>query len=263
LISGFAYDAGGKIHASMGVDCGDIDNDGQLDFHVTSFQEELATLYRNLGAGFLEDVTVVSGAGAGTRAPVTWGNILADFDNDGDRDIFIACGHLNDQLEKYDRSSEYRATNVLLENFGPGRFRDVSAEAGPGLQVRGSSRGAAADDLDGDGDLDLVVLNSRELPTVLRNDSTPSGHWLQIECRGRRANRDAVGARVEVVAGDLKLIDEVHSGRSYQSHFGTRLQFGLGPHTRVDRLQVTWPGGKQQVLRDVSVDQRLTIVEQE
>jgi hypothetical protein len=261
LISGFAYDMAGKVHASMGVDCGDFDNDGLLDFHVTSFQDELATLYHNVGRGFLEDVTIASGAAAGTRAPVTWGNALADLDNDGDRDLLIACGHLYDQLAKFDRSTTYATPNLLLENVGGGKFRDVSDQAGDGLRVPASSRGLAVDDLDNDGDLDAVVLNSRTRPTLLRNETPRRHHWLEVTLRGARANRDGVGARVEIMAGPLVLVDELHSGRGYQSHFGSRLHFGLGPHRRADRIRVRWPGGATQELTDVQVDRALTIHE--
>ncbi len=261
LLSGFAYDMAGKVHASMGVDCADLDNDGRLDFHVTSFQGELATLYRNLGNGLLEDVTISVGAAAGTRAPVTWGNGLVDFDNDGDRDIFIACGHLYDQLDQFDRSTTYLTPNLILENLDGDHFRDVSAEAGDGMQAKSSSRGAAFDDLDGDGDVDIVVLNSRAQPTILRNDTPRENHWIRVTLRGTSSNRDAVGARVEVIAGDLTMVDEVHSGRGYQSHFGTCLHFGLGSNRRVDRIRIRWPDGEYQTLENLEVDRVLTVTE--
>jgi hypothetical protein len=129
------------------------------------------------------------------------------------------------------------------------------------MKVRLSSRGAGFDDLDNDGDVDIVILNSRRECTVLRNDSNPKGHWLQIRLRGVKTNRDGVGAHVRVTAGDLFLIDEVHSGRSYQSHFGDRLYFGLGSHERVDRVEVKWIGGGVDVFTNVQVDKLLTITE--
>ncbi len=260
LLSGFAYDASGKVHASMGVDCGDANNDAHLDFYVTSFQQEQATLYLNRGQGVLEDDTVRTGAGAGTRPPVTWGNGFADFDNDGDRDLFVACGHLYDQLEQFDQTTSYEAPNVLLENLGQGRFRDVSSCSGDGMAVARSSRGIGLDDLDNDGDVDVVVLNSRREPTLLKNESR-CGNWLQIRLRGVRTNRDAVGARVEVIAGDLTLVDEVHSGRGYQSHHGTRLHFGLGTRTRVDRVRVQWLGGGTDEWKNLPVNRRIQLIE--
>jgi hypothetical protein len=261
LITGAAYDGTGMEQGSMGVDCGDYDNDGWLDFYVTSYQDQLATLYRNLGSGVFEDVTRVTGAGAGTLAHVTWGNGLVDLDNDGDRDIFIARGHLQDNIELYDDTSAYLVRNIVLMNTGDGKFVDVSDECGDGLAVKLSSRGAAFDDLDGDGDIDVVILNSRREPTILRNDLPPGNHWIQIQLRGTKTNRDGIGAHVKVTAGDLTQMDEVHSGRSYQSHYGMRLHFGLGRRDRVDRIEVRWIGGGVDVLENVGVDRLLTITE--
>ena len=187
LLTGFAYDRTGTIQGTMGVDCADFDNDGRFDIHVTSYQNELATLYRNVEGVFLEDVTNTSGAGRGTNAEVTWGNGLIDFDNDGDRDIFIASGHLYPNVEKFDDRSSYRAKNLLFENHN-GKFQNVSGTAGSGLDVKLSSRGAGFDDLDNDGDIDVVVLNSRAQPTFLRNDSPPAA-WLDIRLIGKSSNR--------------------------------------------------------------------------
>ena len=261
LTAGCAYDLHGDQQGSMGADCGDYDNDGLLDFYVTSYELQLATLYRNLGDGLFEDVTMLTGAGAGTLPHVTWGNGFADFDNDGDRDIFIACGHLQENVGLYDDTKTYLARNILLTNTGDGKFVDISDRAGDGMNVRLSSRGAAFDDLDNDGDIDVVILNSRREPTILRNDSPSKGHWLQVGLRGVKTNRDGIGAHVKVVAGDLTLIDEVHSGRGYQSHYGTRLHFGLGGREKVDRIEVRWIGGAKDVLKDVAVDQILTVTE--
>ena len=263
LMVGAAYDLHGDEQGSMGVDCGDFDNDGRLDFHVTSYQRQLATLYRNLGDGMLEDVTLITGAGAGTLEHVTWGSSIVDLDNDGWRDIFIACGHLQDNVELHDDQSTYHARNLVLRNTGTGRFADVSRLAGDGLAVALSSRGAGFDDLDNDGRVDVVILNSRREPTVLRNESPGGGRWLQVTLRGTRTNRDGVGARVIVQAGDLTLVDEVHSGRGYQSHFGTRLYFGLGARERVDRLEVRWIGGGIDVHEGIAADQWVRVTEGE
>jgi hypothetical protein len=261
LMTAFAYDGHGDEQGSMGVDCGDINNDGLLDFYVTSYQGQLATLYRNVDADMFEDVTLLTGAGAHTLPDVTWGNGLVDFDNDGDRDIFVACGHLQDNIESYDDTTTYAARNKLLMNTGDDRFVDVSAEAGDGMAVALSSRGAGFDDLDNDGDIDVVILNSRGKVTVLRNDSPSQGHWLQVELCGVKTNRDGVGARVKVVSGDLTWVDEVHSGRGYQSHYGMRLHFGLGAADSIDRVTVSWIGGGTDVLERVSVDQVLIVTE--
>jgi len=261
LDTGTAYTADGSPSASMGVDCADYDNDGLLDFKVTSYQQELTTLYQNLGDDFFDDVTQKTGAGNGTLTAVTWGVGLVDFDNDADRDLFIACGHLQDSVDKYDDVTSYLQRNVLLSNNGQGRFRDISRSSGSGMDVRLSSRGAGFDDLDNDGDVDVVILNSRAGPTCLRNDSPQQGHWLQVQLQGRKTNRSAIGARVLVQTGDLKLVDEVHSGRGYQSHYGERLHFGLGRHERVDRIELKWIGGGRDVYKNIPADQFITLVE--
>lgn len=260
-LAGIAYDLYGQEMGSMGVDCADYDNDGRLDFYVTSYQDQLAHLYQNLGDGCFADKTRMSGAGAGTKANVTWGTGFADFDNDGDRDLFVALGHLDDNVAQWDQRVRYAAPNVVLMNTGMGRFVDTSKRCGTGLQVACSSRGCALDDLDNDGDVDAVVLNSRRQPSLLRNDSPRQGHWLQIRLRGVNSNRDGIGARVKVVAGDLALIDEVHSGRGYQSHHGLRLYFGLGRQDKVDRIEVRWVGGKTDVYRNFTVDRLITLSE--
>jgi len=261
LITGIACDFHGEGQGSMGVDCGDYDNDGLLDFYVTSYQRQLATLYRNLGDGQFEDVSLAAVAGAATYRHVTWGTTIADLDNDGHRDIFVACGHLQDNIGLYDDTGTYLAENVVLRNTGVGKFMDVTKDSGNGLRVKRSSRGAGFDDLDNDGDIDVVILNSRQEPTILRNDSPQKGHWLQVTLQGTETNRDGVGARVRVVARDLSLVDEVHSGRGYQSHYGTRLYYGLGARTQVDRIEVRWIGGHAEAFENIKVDQHITLIE--
>jgi len=263
LMAGAAYNALGDDLGSMGVDCGDYDNDGRLDFLTTSYQGELPVLYRNRGDGTFADATVHARVGAAALRHVNWGVGLVDFDNDGWRDIFMACGHLQDNIDLLDSSTAYRALNILLANNGDGTFTDVSAVGGAGMSIERSSRGAAFDDLDNDGRVDAVILNSRQEPTVLRNVSSGGNHWIQLRLRGVEANRDGVGSRVRVVAGDLVQIAEVHSGRGYQSHWGARLHFGLGTRNRVDRLEVHWLGGGVDVLENVEADRLLQIIENE
>ncbi len=261
LITGAAYDVAGKPQGSMGLACADYDNDGRLDLFVTSYDRELATLYHNLGSGFFEDATRIAGVGNRTYPHVTWGNAFADFDNDGDRDLFVACGHLEDNIDRRRDTTSYLTKNILLMNAGGGKFVDVSDTSGTGMEVKLSSRSAGFDDLDNDGDVDVVILNSRQGPTVLSNESEKENHWLQIRLRGSKTNRDGVGARVKVVAGDLVQIDEVHSGCGYQSHHGTRLHFGLANHDRVDRIEIRWIGGEVDVVAEIGSDQLITIHE--
>ena len=261
LIAGVAYDAQGDEQGSMGVDCSDYDNDGWLDFYVTSYNKQMAVFYRSMNGRMFEDVSMITGAGTGTYVPVTWGIGSVDFDNDGDRDIFVACGHLQDMIERYDNIETYFQENVLLMNAGEGKFTDVSKDSGDGMKVKLSSRGAVFGDLDNDGDVDVVILNSRREPTVLRNDSRNSNHWLDVVLHGVKTNRDGVGARVKVVAGDLTQVDEVHSGRGYQSHYGMRLHFGLGKRDHIDRVEVRWIGGASDIFENIAVDTLITLTE--
>jgi len=261
LLNGFKYNGSGMELGSMGIDCADYDHDGHLDFFQTSYQAEHVVLFHSRGHGLLEDVTVQAGAGQGTVNNVKWGCAFVDFDNDGHKDLFIGLGHLQDNVELFDKTTSYEAKPVLLRNAGNGKFVDVSDSAGPGLQVKTVARGVAFDDLDNDGRVDVVILSSRRPPVILRNESETGNHWLQVQLRGVKTNRDGVGARVKVTAGDLAQIDEVHSGRGYQSHWGSRLHFGLGRRDRIDRIEVRWIGGGVDVVENVPVDQRVTIVE--
>ncbi|UCD50798.1 MAG: CRTAC1 family protein [Phycisphaerales bacterium] len=263
LMAAMAYSQHGEEQGSMGPELGDYDNDGLLDLYITAYQDQLGPFYRNLGDGFFEDITTQTGAGAGTVSSVTWGSALLDFDQDGYRDLFVACGHLQPNVESYDDRTTYNQFNKLYHNDGKGKFMDVSNQSGPGLQVKLSSRGAAFDDFDDDGDVDIAILNSGGAPTLLRNDSPNQGHWLQVRLRGTKTNRDGVGTHVKVVAGDLTLVSEVHSGRGYQSHYGTRLYFGLGDREQIDRIEVRWIGGGIDIFRAIKADQLVTLVEGE
>lgn len=263
LETGLAYDMIGQPNGSMGVDCGDVDNDGWLDLWMTSYQGERPVLYHNLAGQGFEDVGSRTGAASGSLPWVKWGCGIVDFDNDGLRDLFIACGHINDLVDEYDDASAYRNHNLVLRNLG-GRFDECSAAAGLHDVPRHSARGAAFDDLDDDGDVDGVVLNAREAPTLLRNRERERGggnHWLQVRLVGRDTNRDGVGAAVRVVVGDRVLADEVHAGRGYQGHFGSRLHFGLGRDRAVDRIEVRWIGGRSERFDVDGVDRLVVLTE--
>jgi enediyne biosynthesis protein E4 len=261
LLAGAACNYAGVPTSSMGADAGDFDNDGRLDLIVTDYSNEMSVLLRSLGDGQFEDVAAQAGIGVGAMANIKWGVGMVDFDNDGFRDIFIGCGHIYKDIDTVTAWTSYEVRPVLFRNLGNGRFANVSDSSGDGLQVKMVARGIVFDDLDNDGRVDVVVLNRDRPPTILRNESATNHHWLQIQLRGVATNRDGVGAFVKVTAGDLEQVAEVHSGRGYQSHFGSRLHFGLGRHDRVDRIEVRWIGGGVDVLHDVPVDRLMTIVE--
>jgi hypothetical protein len=261
LLTGMAYNVDGMALGSMGVDCGDYDNDGWLDLFQTAYSLDLPVLYRNTAMGFFEDVTRIAGAGIGDYPHVNWGTGFVDFNNDGHRDLFLANGHLQDNVHLYSDSTAYEVRNSLLLNMGNGKFVDVSRDSGDGLLPEKSSRGVGLDDLTNDGLIDVVILNSRTGPTILRNDTHNDHRWLQVRLRGVRSNRDGVGAHVRVTAGGRTQLAEVHSGRGYQSHFGTRLHFGLGTANRVERIEVRWIGGGVDLIENVKTNQKIVITE--
>ncbi|MEM7356445.1 MAG: CRTAC1 family protein, partial [Acidobacteriota bacterium] len=262
LALGVAYDRGGQDQACMGVAFEDHDGDGALDLFVTNFADELNTLYVADGNGFFHDDTAAAGlVGPATHSNLAWGTFFFDAENDGDLDLFVANGHVYPQVESLEGRESYVQINELFEKTPNGRFREVSGQAGPGFAVAQVSRGAAYGDLDNDGDLDLVINNLDEAPTVLRNESPATGRWLQVRLRGRGLNRSAIGARVRVEAAGRSTSRTVRSSASYLSHHDLRLHFGLGAADAVNRILVAWPDGSREVFAGGEVD-RLAIIEQ-
>jgi len=254
IVAGVAYDHRGDPKGNMGVDVADCVGDLKPDLFLTAYTKQLTTLYENLGGGFFMDTTLRRNAGANTFYPVNWGTGFADFDNDADKDLFIANGHIQDNMDEFDDTISYKILNQVLENRQRKKFVDVSKNCGDGLQIKQSSRGIAIDDLDGDGRLDVIVLNSREQPSILRNESKSMGSWVYLDLVGILCNRSAVGSRVVIVTGSRSQSLEVHSGRGYQSHFGSRLHFGLGDAARIDRIDIHWHGGSTETHRDLEVN---------
>jgi hypothetical protein len=252
LERGLAFDAQGRYLASMGVDCADYDNDGWLDFFHTAYSEQMPALYRNSGRGFFEEVAALAIPGTSLFPNINWGCNFVDLDNDGWVDLFVANGNTQDNLEDLAAHITYRARNSVLRNLGNGKFVEITDEVGDGLAVVESSRGSAADDLDNDGRIDIVVLNARTLPTIIRNEShLPGHHWVHLTLLGTTSNREGVGSHVVLKAGGLTQTREVHSGRSYQGHCGTRLHFGIGKVSIIERLEVRWHAGKTQVFENL------------
>ncbi len=260
LASGTSLNDEGGIEAGMGVDMADADGDGHLDLFVTNFQWESNTLYRNLGRGFFADATVASGINKVSMSHLGFGTGFLDFDNDGDLDLFVANGHVYDNVEKIDHASSYAQRNQLLENTGSGAFVD-RVNAGSGFELVQVSRGAAFADYDNDGDLDIAVNNSGGQAALLRNDGGSDAHWLGIDLRGIKSNRDGIGARVEVYIKGRQLVREVRAGGSYLSSHDLRLLFGLGREEVAERLVIQWPGGAKQTIENAQGNQYLLIEE--
>ena len=255
---GARYNAEGRAEAGMGVDFGDYDNDGDQDLFVTNFTYETNTLYANDSAGQFLDVTTRAGLTEPSFGPLGFGVRFFDYDNDSDLDLFVANGHVMDRIAEVFEEISYRQPNQILGNEGH-TFSDHSSRLGPALAVADASRGAAVADYDNDGDLDLLVTNEAGRPNLLRNEGGNQGNWLLVGLVGAVAP-DAIGARVEVVAGNSLQIRERQSGGSYLSASDPRLHFGLGSAQQVDVI-VRWPDGSSQEVRSVSVNQILTITQ--
>ena len=244
----------------MGVDVGDYNRDGRLDIIVTTFQKQLNALYRSEGGGLYTDVAMAQGLGETSLPLVKWGTKFFDFDNDGWLDLFVANGHLEDHIDKYDNSSTYPQQNQLFKNMGGGLFKEVSNQAGEGLREMHSSRGAAFGDLDNDGDIDIVVCNSRDRPSLLYNEGGNKKSWILLGLRGKK-NRFGIGAFVKVTAQGMTQIAEVHAGSSYVSQNDLRLHFGLGDATMVEKVEVEWPEGLKEVFRNLPARCQRTLLE--
>ena len=265
-VAGVAYGQDGQEEAGMGVDAADYDNDGRVDLVVTNFENEPNSLYRNRGAGFFPHASFPAGVGLVSLRWLSFGVAFVDYDNDGCQDLFVANGHVLDNAPAFYQSSSYGQPNQLLRNQGPddrGRFRDVSSRAGAALTRARVSRGCAVGDYDDDGDMDIVVSNSGQPAALLRNEGGNSRRWLTIAARGGPGNRDAIGARIEVWAGDLYQVREVRGSFSYLSQRDLRVSFGLGSRTRVDSLRIRWPGGAVERLAGLQPDRFITLVEGE
>lgn len=243
LERGCAVSEDGAEQAGMGVAVGDYDLDGHLDLFKTHFFDDTHILYRNDGSGFYEDMTLRSGIGVETRY-VGWGAGIADFDNDGLPDIFLVTGSVYPQLgREFDR---YPAATprVLFRNLGGGRFEELFEEAGPAIGVPKSSRGCAFGDFDNDGDVDILIVNLNEPPSLLRNDAG-DGNWLKVKLVGTESNRSCIGAKVIAAYGDARQAQAVLSQSSFHSANDSRLHFGLGSADSAD-LVVRWPTGKSE-----------------
>jgi hypothetical protein len=254
LDAGVAVNLDGSEQANMGVALGDYEHKGLFSIAITHFSEEYAALYRNNGALNFTDVSYASGIARGTIPYVGWGDAFFDLDNDGWPDLIIANGHVYPQVDTRDIGTRYHEPKLLFLNQHDGTFRDISKLAGPAIQIPQVSRGLAVGDLFNNGRLDIVIENLEGEPMILSTQGGPRNHWISIQLEGSEGNLLALNARLRATAGNLVQEDEVRSGGSYLSQSDLRIHFGLGSHTRVDKLEIFWPSGKVETLTNMDAD---------
>jgi len=258
--AGCALSIDGKPQAGMGVTAGDYNRDGWLDIFKTNFSGDTSSLYRNTGKSTFDDVTFPAGMGLNTRW-LGWGCGFIDVDNDGWTDIFLVNGHVYPEVEKLTTEAGYAQPKVLYRNLQNGSFADVSQKAGEAVVSPNPSRGAAFGDYDNDGDVDILINSVNGPPELLRADSLNQNNWIKIKLAGVKSNRDGIGARIKCVTEDGTQIDEVRSGGSYYSQNDLRVHFGLGKNQRVQSLEISWPGGKVETLKNVAANQLVVVKE--
>jgi hypothetical protein len=260
--SGAAYNEDGNAQAGMGIAVSDYNGDGLLDILKTHFADDVPALYRGLGRMLFEDVATAAGLAVQNRY-VQWGAGMPDLNNDGLPDVVCVTGSVYPEVERRLPAYPHRGPRIVFRNVDGARFEDMTARSGPGPTQAHSSRGAAFGDVDNDGDVDVLVMNMNEPPSLLRNDYAGGGAWIEVALEGTKSNRSAIGATVLVTAGGRTQARAVLSQSSYYSHDDLRQHFGLGAATRVDRIEIRWPSGARQQLTQVPVRQVVRVRERE
>jgi hypothetical protein len=263
LLSGTAVSENGAAQASMGVTVGDYDHRGRWSIFVTNFADEYNAFYRHEKDFLFTDASYSTQTAKSSLPFVGWGTKFFDYDNDGWLDLMVVNGHVYPQVERAQTKSAYRQRKLFYRNNRNGAFTEIAAEVGAAMNEASASRGAAFGDLDNDGDVDVVINNLDGAPSVLRNDGGNRNNFLSVTLSGSKGNRDSFGARVRVVSGDLAQLEEKRSGGSYLSHNDTRLHFGLEKRTKIDLLEVRWPGGATQKFTNVPVNSLISLREGE
>jgi enediyne biosynthesis protein E4 len=259
LESGVSLSEDGQEQSGMGLGIGDFNLDGNLDIVKTHFRDDTPALYQGNGKGFFRDATLRSGLGVETRF-VDWGVGIADLDNDGMPDIFIATGMVYPEVEKKLPEFAYKTPRVVFRNLGGGKFEELLDEAGPGVTANHCSRAVAFGDFDNDGDVDILIMNMNEPPSLLRNDMKGDNHWLKVLLTGTQSNRSAIGAQVVAVYGGKRNAQAVLAQSSYLSVNDRRLHFGLGAEKSAD-LEILWPNGNREKVAGVAANQLVVIKE--
>ena len=259
LERGVALNEDGMEQAGMGVGIGDFNLDGQIDIFKTHFSDDTNVLYQNTGKGVFDDVTIRSGLGVETRY-IGWGAGVVDLDNNGLPDIFLVTGSVYPEIEKFLPAYPFKTPRVIFRNLGGGKFEEMIDQGGPGVAATHSSRGCAFGDFDNDGDVDVLIMNMNEPPSLLRNDVDTGNHWVKVRLIGTKSNRSAIGARVIARYGARVQARDVLAQSSFYSVDDRRLHFGLGAEATVD-LEIRWPSGATEKVPKVSADQIVTIRE--
>jgi hypothetical protein len=261
LLAGMALTGRGKTMAAMCMSLGDYDNDGRLDLYISDFQKSSDHIWHNDGKGSFEEVSDQVGITVPTYNVLSFGGGFFDFDNDGWLDLFIANGHVYPEVEQSAQKAAYKQINSLFHNDGKGKFVEVTKSSGDGFQTPYVGRGAAFADFDNDGNVDVVVANNGDPPLLLHNGGGTGNHFVNFKLVGTKSNRDAMGARIHIRAGNLSQIREIYGGGSYLSQSDLRANFGLGSSTRVESVEVSWPSGQKQTFKDVAADKFYVIEE--
>ena len=255
-----AYDEDGREQAGMGFTIGDFDGDGLEDIFKTNFSDDTSSLYRNNGDGTFTSRIFEAGLGLNTKY-LGWGTMFLDVDNDGRPDLLSVNGHVYPEVDTKHLGSTYKEPRLLYWNAGGGKFEDVSNQSGPGISAPASSRGLATADFWNDGRISAAVNNMNAKPMLLVNLAPNANHWLGISAVGTRSNHDGIGARVTVLVGGKKIVQEVRSGGSYVSNSDIRLHFGLGSATRIDGVDVEWPSGVEETFPVLAIDRVTKVTE--
>jgi len=256
VLAGVALPNSGKPVSSMGTDFRDYDNDGRPDISVVDLANETFPLFRNLGGGLFEDATYRTRLSVLTIGRSGWSTGFFDLNNDGRKDLFTTCSHVDDNVEMF-QATKYKQPNAIFSNLGDGTFSDVSAQAGEDFQVPRAHRGCAFADFNNDGKIDVVVASLQDRAELWENVSPDPNHWIILKLTGTKSNRDGIGARVRID----KQCNHMSSccGYASSSHFG--VHFGLGKVEKIPSLEIRWPSGVVQVLRDVKANQILEVRE--
>ena len=261
LESGTAVNEDGAEQASMGLAVGDYNHTGRPSLYITNFSDEYSLLFRNDGDWNFTDVSYKAGVAVPSLPYVKWGAAFVDLDNDGWLDVIAVSGHVYPQVDTLPSGARYREPKILQMNQKDGTFCDASTQGGAALREPQVSRGLAVGDLFNDGNMDVVINNLDGAPVVLKNHGVAGRHWVSFELAGTKSNRLAIGARLKLVAAGITQTEEIHSGGSYLSQNDLRVHFGLNQATKIDSLEIRWPSGKVETLKDLEADKFYSALE--